>query len=124
MSNTIEAIGLNAGTNLLRDDNKVFKLPNFEEMNRWLEDGDRVELVLLTKTQWSIESYEYPIRFGKYFGNRVFFNTMADSSNINPQFIFDGEKKQWVLFNAGYVCFAETELEFRSNHKVYGGENA
>lgn len=124
MSNMIKATGLKTGINILRSECKVFKLPSYDELNRWHEDGEFVELLLLDYNQYSIECYEFPIKFGNYFGNRVFFNTMMDKFNINPKFIFDGEKKQWVLFNSGYVCFAELEIEHKSNHKLYGDQNA
>lgn len=124
MSNTIKATGLKLGINILRSDCKVFKLPSFDELHRWNEDGDFVELVLLDSNQYSIECYEYPIKYSNYFGNRVLFNTMIDKFSVNPKFIFNGIKNYWVLFDAGYVCFAELEIEHKTNHKLYGDQDA
>lgn len=116
---------LEIGLNLLRNDQRVYKLPGLNRDTRsWLEDGETIELVILDDGTFSIECYTHPIRFGVYFGNRVFLNALYDGININPKFIFDAEKKQWVLLNAGYVCFAENELEHQSNHKLYGIKNA
>lgn len=116
---------LKLGVNLLRDDQTVYTLPSLNPLTRaWLEDGFTIELVLMDETQFCIESFQYPIRFGRHFGNKVFFNPMYDRHNINPKFIFDLDKKQWVLINAGYVCFAEQEIEHKTNHKLYGQKDA
>lgn len=116
---------LNIGVNLLRNDRKAFRLPVLNEEKRTrLEDGTTIELVILEQGNFSIECFEYPIRFGQYVGNRLFFNTTHDYFHINPKFIFDTKNKLWVLMNAGYVCFAEMELEHKSNHKLYGEKDA
>lgn len=113
---------LKIGVNLLRGE-KVLKLPVL--YNRcFLEDGSIVELIILENNNYSIECWEMPIRFGKYYGNRIFLNTMTDQFGINPKFVYDGKNKVWTLMNCGYVCFAEQELEYKSNHKLYGDRNA
>jgi len=116
-----QAPNLKLGVNLLRNDQKVYMLPTLNELTRgWLEDGSLIEIYLLDEGAFSIESFQYPIRFGRHFGNRVFLNVMYDRNNINPKFMFDLENKQWVLINVGYLCFAEQEIEHQSNHKLYG----
>lgn len=112
------------GVNLLRKDQLCYRLPLLRPDNYHIQDGDTVELVLMDINQFSIESYERPMRYGKYYNNRVFFNTMTDQFSVNPKFVFDGEKQTWVLMNAGYVCFAEVELEYKSGHKRYGEKDA
>jgi hypothetical protein len=115
---------LKIGVNLIRNDQKFYKLPLLRANGYFMQDGDTVELVILNTNQISIETYERPMRYGKYYNNRVFFNTMTDQFRINPKFVFDGEAQTWVLMNAGYVCFAELELEYKTGHKVYGGKDA
>lgn len=115
---------LKIGVNLIRSAQKFYKLPLLGADNYFIQDGDTVELIILETNQISIESYERPMRYGKYYNNRVFFNTMTDQFSINPKFVFDGEKQTWVLMNAGYVCFAELELEYKTGHKVYGEKDA
>jgi|SRR5712671_926521 len=112
------------GINLLRNDQKFYRLPLLRQDNSHLQDGDTVELVLLDVNQFSIKSYDIPMRYGKYYNNRVFFNVITDQFNINPKFVFDGKKQVWALMNAGYVCFSELELEYKSNYKIYGEEDA
>lgn len=111
---------LKLGVNLLRNDQKFYRLPLLRSDNSSIQDGDIVELILMDGNQFSIESYERPIRYGKYYNNRLFFNTMTDPFSVNPKFVFDGKMNVWILMNAGYVCFAELELEFKTNHKRYG----
>ena len=115
---------LKLGINLLRNEQRFYRLPLLRENNYFVEDGDTVELVLLDTNQFSIESYERPMRYGKYYNNRVFFNTMIDQFNVNPKFVFDSVKQVWTLLNVGYLCFAEMELEFKSNHKRCDGKDA
>lgn len=115
---------LKLGVNLLREESKVYRLPLLRADGYHIQDGDTVELILLDIYNISVETWERPLRFGKYFGNRIFFNTMYDGFCINPKFVFDGVKKVWTLMNAGYVCFAEMELEYKKNHKLYGGQDA
>ncbi len=111
------------GVNLLRED-KAWRLPGLDTNNCQLQDGATVELVCFEKGNYSIESWMYPIRFSKYYGNRVFINSWVDTFCVNPKFVFDGKKKEWVLMNCGYVCFAEQEIEHKSNHKLYGSQDA
>lgn len=114
---------LTFGVNLLRNDQRAYSLPGLHHFSKsWIEDGSIIELIMLDEGNFSIESFAYPIRFGKYFGNKVFFNPMHDQFNINPKFVFDAENKQWVLMNVGYVCFAEYELDYKSNNKLFGRE--
>ena len=115
---------LKLGVNLIRNDQKFYKLPLLGEDGYFMQDGDIVELIILDTNQISVESYERPMRYGKYYNNRVFFNTMTDQFSINPKFVFDGKAQTWVIMNAGYVCFAEVELEFKTNHRVYGQKDA
>ena len=116
---------LDFGVNLMRCENdKCFKLPLLDSNGYFLKDGDTIELVLLGYYQISIESYERPIRYGKYYNNRIFFNTMIDRFSVNPKFVYDAKKSEWVLMNAGYACMAELEIEYRSNHKIFGTQNA
>lgn len=120
-----QAPDLKLGVNLLRNDQRPYRLPSLDcDTHAWLKDGSVIELVLLDVSSFSVESWEFPIRFGKYFGNRVMLNPMYDQFNINPKFLFDAEKKQWVLMNAGYVCFMENEIEHKTNHKLYGQKEA
>lgn len=115
---------LKFGVNLIRNDQLCYRLPLLGEDGYFVQDGDVVELMLMGTFQVSIESYERPMRYGKYYNNRVFFNTMSDQFSINPKFVFDGKAQTWVIMNAGYVCFAEVELEFKTNHRVYGDKHA
>jgi len=109
---------LNHGVNILRIENNIRILPCWKSLKK-PEDGFIYELYLINTHQFSIESMEYPIRFGKYYGNKVFFNTYVDNININPKFIFDKEKSQYVLIHSGYVCFSEQELTNRKLHDLY-----
>lgn len=120
--NVKEKSVLNIGVNLIRI-SETFCLPNNSSNNFFLKDGDCVELVLFEHCHASIESFDFPIRFGKYYGNRLFFNTTTDPYLVNPKFIFDSNKKIWILMNAGYVCFAELEILHENNHKRYGALN-
>jgi hypothetical protein len=115
---------LSCGINLISGKQKLFKLPMLHEDNYFIQDGTVVELVLIDPFQISIESWNSPIKFGNYYGNRLFFNTMIDKFNINPKFIYDELGKRWILVNAGYVCFAEIEIEYKNNHYSQGKENA
>jgi hypothetical protein len=101
---------LKVGLNLLREDHNVFSLPILDMFGRFLKDGTLVDIVLMDQIPFSIESGNIPIRFGRFYGNRVILNTMLDSKHINPQFIFDAEKRMWLLHNVKYACFAEQEI--------------
>lgn len=120
MCNQVESVELGIGINLLRSDVKVFKLPTLDTLGRFLEDGERVQLLLLEANQYSVESTDGPIKMGKLFGNRVFLNSVVDEYNINPFFVWNAKQRLWVLCNAGYVCFAEIEVEYKKCHKVWG----
>lgn len=115
---------LECGVNIIRKEDKFYQLPLLTTRNCFLQDGTIVELILLDESCLSVQSFERPIRYGKYYGSRLFFNAMTDRFNINPKFFYDGKKGEWVLMNAGYVCFAELEIEHKNNHKLYGGLDA
>lgn len=116
---------LDIGLNLIRQEQKFFALPSIDRhTNYFIQDGTQVELVLLCEGNISVESYTHPIKFGNHFGNRIFFNPYMDKFNINPKFVFDSIRNFWILVNAGYVCFAENEIEHKSNHKLYGVKDA
>lgn len=119
----IEAVELNFGINIIRE-NKHYKLPTINPNKYFLEDGATVELYVLGISSYWIESFERPMRLGKIYGSRIFLNTVADKHNLNPKFVYDAENKVWVIMNAGYVCFAEMEVECQNVHKLYGGIDA
>lgn len=116
-SPAIKTTNLLLGRNMLDDERKVGILPLLTT-GGFVADEDQVELLLVGKGNYSIESPDRPIKFDRFFGNRIIFNTMQDPYNINPKFIF--YNNTWILYNAGYVCFAEQEIEYKPVHRLWG----
>jgi len=93
---------------IIRDKVSNFRLPSFD-----VNDGDEIQLYLFRQSTFFcyVECLEFPIRLGRYFGNQISFSTDLDSKNINPKFVFDGERKEWVLCYGGRVSFTQQDIE-------------
>ena len=57
-----------------------------------------------------VESERVPIRFNKHIGTRIIVGGNYDNSDLNPKFVYDKLKNEWVLMCHGYVLFPEIEI--------------
>jgi hypothetical protein len=94
-------------TNFIRGFEHELTLP------RYATDGDIIDLILLDYAQHMIFSDQSPIRNREFVGSRVILGGYHDwckKIDINPKFIWDDLKREWILNTFGYICFAEIEI--------------
>lgn len=118
----MDRLPLKLGFNILREDDKCFYLPVLNNCGERLHDGAFIDIIIMDESNFSIESGDWPIKFDRFYGNRVLLNTMLDRKHINPQFVFNAEKQMWHLMNVEYVMFAEQEIGLEQIKRGYEDE--
>lgn len=91
---------------------KEFKFKNLIYLPCSPKENQVVEVMILSEMHYAISASSGYIRFGQKVGNTVIFSYSAEShsKDRNPKFVWDEERKCWILICHGPFYFAEQEV--------------